>query len=375
MILLRSPTLTLSFLFTIVSLGLTLSTISIDQNSFVVPLRVLIIAPPLNCLLIFLFSVTWIERLFRLSFVPTISLFLIFLSALSLTIICAFYMLVSTIVVLNFVFYLTLTVVLFALLILILICYCYGSSWVHRFRKRMTPEENKNPSRENLAPLKIDSFQLDENLTLFMSKLPGRRIRNDVRRIEDDLEQIQVDLIVTLNEPKEFSTMNFDENRPYNLQVYSDFIRRANIQHFVYSIRDRFIPKSISEYMTFLCQVLVDAETKNHKKILVHCMGGMGRTGLTVVCLDLLKSSFDENLQQDENCIERIFHYPFLFENSCRVCRSIARVRKARKGTIHNPLQIIFAHEFNARLRSKPYIDQIKKNLQLIRSSAHNLTV
>ncbi|CAF3295734.1 unnamed protein product, partial [Rotaria sp. Silwood2] len=34
----------------------------------------------------------------------------------------------------------------------------------------------------------------------FMSKLPGRRIRHDIRNIEDDLNQIQVHTIITLNE-------------------------------------------------------------------------------------------------------------------------------------------------------------------------------
>jgi hypothetical protein len=69
--------------------------------------------------------------------------------------------------------------------------------------------------------------------------------------------------------------------------------------------------------------------------------------------------------EKKQRFIERFCHYPFLLTNSCRVCQAISNVRKTRPGTIHNPLQIMFAHEFYARLKSSSYMQQIKKILQL----------
>ena len=74
-----------------------------------------------------------------------------------------------------------------------------------------------------------------------------------------------------------------------------------------------------------------------------------GRTGMTIVCLELvyeyiIKIANKQEIKQ--KFIERFYHYPFLLKNSCRVCQAISNIRKVRPGTIHNPLQIMFVHEF-----------------------------
>ena len=53
-------------------------------------------------------------------------------------------------------------------------------------------------------------------------------------------------------------------------------IKRANIEHIIYSIRDRFIPKSIGDYMQLIFSLVINAIRFNRNRILVHCMGGMG---------------------------------------------------------------------------------------------------
>jgi protein tyrosine phosphatase len=197
-----------------------------------------------------------------------------------------------------------------------------------------------------------------------MSKLPGRRIRDDIRNIIDDLNEIDVDIILTLNETKELSFMNMTNKNIYNMDTYSMHIKRANIEHIIYPIRDRFIPKSLSDYIQFIFTIIINSNRFNHNRILVHCMGGMGRTGMTIVCLELAYEYIDEQ-ENKQKFIERFFHYPFLLTNSCRVCQAISNVRTARPGTIHNPLQIMFVHEFYARLKSSSYMEQIKNILNL----------
>jgi protein tyrosine phosphatase len=232
-----------------------------------------------------------------------------------------------------------------------------------------TEQQNTQVSKSN-DTIQIDKLILKSNedqFILFMSKLPGRRIRHDIRNITDDLNQINVDTILTLNETKELSYMNMTNTNVYNMDTYSTHIKRANIEHIIYPIRNNFIPKSISDYMQFLYSILINVNRYNHNRLLVHSMGGMGRTGMTVVCFELLYD-YIMNENQNENkqkCIERFCHYPFVFTKFCRVCQAISNVRKARSGCINNPLQILYVHEFYARLKSPSYMKQIKNIIAL----------
>jgi len=56
------------------------------------------------------------------------------------------------------------------------------------------------------------------------------------------------------------------------------------------------------------------------KKILIHCNGGKGRTATVVVCCLIVSGS--------------------------PVNQAIERVRKARSGTLRNPLQIFYVNQF-----------------------------
>jgi protein-tyrosine phosphatase len=227
----------------------------------------------------------------------------------------------------------------------------------------MTIEQQNTEIFQEIEHIQIDELILkssnDHQLMLFMSILPGRRIRHDIRQIDDDLNHISVDTIITLNESKELSFMNMTNKNIYNMDIYSMHIKRANIEHIKYPIRDRFIPKSISDYIQFIYSIIMHANHTHRNRILVHCMGGMGRTGMTIVCLELVYEYLMNDIHQ-QRLIERFCHYPFLLTKFCRVCQAISNVRKSRPGTIHNPLQIMFIHEFYARLKSSSYMQQIK---------------
>ncbi|CAF1438244.1 unnamed protein product [Rotaria magnacalcarata] len=371
--LIRSPTLTFALIFTIFSTVLMIATLTViiheHSKNY---LQLLVVCPPLNCVFLFLFSVTWIERRFRLSYIPFLCLLILTISCLTLTIISSLFFSLSIILYLNFIYYCLLTILFLSIIITTIVVYSYGSLFIHRYRNMMTLEQQNSEISKDVEHLSIDKLLLkstnNNDLILYMSKLPGRRIRHDIRNIEDDLNQIQVHTIITLNESKELSFMNMTHKNIYNMDIYSMHIKRANIQHIIYPIRDRFIPKSISDYIQFIYSIIINANRFNHNHILVHCMGGMGRTGMTVVCLELvheyIMKTTDEQ-EEKETLIERFCHYPFLLENYCRVCQAILNVRKARRGTIHNPLQIMFVHEFYARLTSSTYMRQIKKNFEL----------
>jgi len=229
----------------------------------------------------------------------------------------------------------------------------------------MAIEQQNNHLLKTNNTFHVDKLILKSNeneLILFMSEFPGKRIYHDRHNIGNDLNRINLDTILTLNETKELSFMNMRNTNLYNMDAYSMDIKRANLAHIIYPIRNRFIPKSISDYMQFLYGIIINVNRFNRNRLLVHCMRGLGRTGMTIVCFELLyEYMMNENEQKEEQkIIERFCHYPFLLENYCRVCKAILNVRTTRPGSIHNPLQILFVHEFYARLKSSPYMQQIK---------------
>lgn len=384
MLLFRSPILTFALLFFILSITLSICIFNVHQDESKNLLQFLILCPPLNCIFLFLLSLTSVERRFRLSYIPLICLLILISSSILLTSISARFLSLSLIIYVSLIYYSISSILFLAILIVIIICYAYGSLCIHRYRNMMTIEQQTTENVAEIEPIHLDQLILKapntEQLILSMSILPGRRIRHDIRNIQDDLTHIHVDTIITLNESKELSFMNMTNKNLFDMDVYSTHIKRANIEHIHYPIRDRFIPKSISDYIQFLYSVILNAQRTNRQRILVHCMGGMGRTGMTIVCLELLYEHLMENNpgnERKQNFLERICHYPFVFQRTCRVCQAIDNLRQIRPGTIHNPLQILFVHEVYARFKSNSYMQEIKHcfNLRedpLLNTTSHN---
>ena len=369
MLLFRSPTLLFALIYFLCSVSLAILIFNIPYDDTENLLQLLIISPPLNSIFVFLFALTWIERRFRLCYVPSICLVLLFISSILLSIISFRYLHISKLVYFSLIYHSFFAVVFLLVLILIVICYSYGSLYIHRFRSMMTTEQQNDTQPKDVPPLKVDQLVLqtseNDQLFLHMSILPGRRIRHDIRNIEDDLNQLQqIQTIITLNESKELSFMNMTTKNIFNMDTYSTFIKRTNHEHIVYPIRDRFIPKSIGDYIQFIFSIIINAKNGNRNLILIHCMGGMGRTGMTVVCLELAYEYLRKTKRQ-QRFIERFCHYPLILPRLCRVCQAICNVRRARPGTIYNPIQIYFIHEFYARLQSNSYMEEIKRILHL----------
>ena len=119
--------------------------------------------------------------------------------------------------------------------------------------------------------------------------------------------------------------------------------------------------------MQFLYNILLNFTRFHHHRILIHSRDGKGRTGLTMICLSLLYEYMMNINEEDspQRFYERLFHYPLILKESCRVCQAIVHLRTIKADILHNPLQIIFIHEFYARLKSASYMQQIKDILQL----------
>ena len=361
---------------------LTILTFDLGFNHSFYHIQFLIIFPPLNCLFIFLFSVTWLERRFRLSYIPLICLILLFASTLTLTVVSSLLLFVSIILYLNLIFYALFTCVFFVILITLIGIRLYEIA--ENCRSRFGSSKNNNNDDIDLRVNAISKISIGppppfeqlvvrsighDDLVLIMPVVPIEHRRELI----EYAHKIQVDLILTLNEIDDLSWLFSPERHTHHVQFHSFYNRRMNIEQLFYPIRNRFIPKSISDFMQFLYCIIGNITRFNHRRILIHSRGGLGRTGLTMICLRLLyectmnsnRELEDDDDDDPQRLVERFNHYPFILDQSCRVCQTMVDLRKLKKDMLYNPLQILFIHEFYARLKSPSYMQQIKDILQL----------
>ncbi|KAL0248506.1 hypothetical protein GEMRC1_003742 [Eukaryota sp. GEM-RC1] len=117
---------------------------------------------------------------------------------------------------------------------------------------------------------------------LILSELPGCQRTGYSRNLDQDLDEIHkagcTDVLILLER---------SELRRYRVELLQDAYSSLTISSQLYEIVDGF-PPSIAQTFTIL-QSLVSL-FHNDKSVLIHCQGGLGRTGTVVACLIMLLS-------------------------------------------------------------------------------------
>ncbi|KAL7641960.1 UNVERIFIED_CONTAM: hypothetical protein RMT77_007834 [Armadillidium vulgare] len=147
--------------------------------------------------------------------------------------------------------------------------------------------DEENGATENVNSLKIDWLDIngDGAQSVALSSLPGCRFQNIQHNLAYDLEKLESEnitdvlILVTRGELRKY--------RVPNLLLKYD-TRGFNIHH--YPLEDGTSP-SIDLMMSilFCLKRLLDAD----KKVLIHCMGGLGRACLVAACF---LQYLDENI-------------------------------------------------------------------------------
>ena len=112
---------------------------------------------------------------------------------------------------------------------------------------------------------------------VYVSGAPGRLCKQGQRNLEDDMRTIMcknIDVILCLLEWSEFDKLN--------LLDYPSFVQKRGILFYHFPIPDMSIPQSLMETNNMV--KFVNRETKNGRKILIHCRAGMGRSPLIAAC-------------------------------------------------------------------------------------------
>eukprot|EP01125_Pyxidicula_operculata_P019099 TRINITY_DN689_c1_g4_i1.p1 TRINITY_DN689_c1_g4~~TRINITY_DN689_c1_g4_i1.p1 ORF type:complete len:653 (-),score=260.66 TRINITY_DN689_c1_g4_i1:162-2120(-) len=173
------------------------------------------------------------------------------------------------------------------------------------------------------SPMQVDYIPDDELLMSEVGRIgicmaPGRckkkKIHDWARDLSKDLDRIrnvyECDVLVSLVRRSEL----IDLGTPHLIEE----VRKRGMEAIHFPIKDKWVPNSMEQLINLVS--LIITRLRQAKTVVVHCNGGKGRSG-TVVVATLV--GLGKTVQE-----------------------AIDVVRKARSGTIRNPLQIAYVKRF-----------------------------
>lgn len=173
-------------------------------------------------------------------------------------------------------------------------------------------------------PLLVDFIKLDDfalGAEIGMTFAPGktqmdaltgkwqRNVETDVARLKDFYK---TDTLVSLIEAHEFEQLK--------IQNLSDECDKAGIKFLPFPIMDISVPKSMADFSNLVTEILKRLQIP--QKVVVHCKGGLGRTGLLAASV-LIATGKTKDAKE-----------------------AIYEVRKARSGTVETLEQEKFIEDF-----------------------------
>lgn len=132
--------------------------------------------------------------------------------------------------------------------------------------------------------------QIDSRLVA-LSSLPGCKFRHYRRDLNSDLTTLKAQGIHHI-----LCLLTDWELRKYRVPCLLKEYNDAGFSYTHYPIPDAMIPEDISEFMGIIWE-LIHVHIQQGNRVLIHCYGGLGRTGLIGACLLL---SLDDKLHPDE---------------------------------------------------------------------------
>jgi protein-tyrosine phosphatase len=161
-------------------------------------------------------------------------------------------------------------------------------------------------------PLRIDAIAVPGGGELGLLHCPGRcgGVYGS-RRLADDLASIEAwgaSVLVSLNEPQEFARLG--------VPTFMTDVKTCNFRWLHAPIHDMDTPGAAFEAAWAEAGLVISAALDRRERIAIHCAAGLGRTGLLAA-----RVLVDRGLGAEE---------------------AIARVRRARPGTIETARQAAF---------------------------------
>jgi protein-tyrosine phosphatase len=188
--------------------------------------------------------------------------------------------------------------------------------------KTSTWNSDNNPLRVDFVP--DTELYLTEAGRIGLCMCPGRKKKKAAHEWDRDLEKdllrirdhYKCDVVVSLVRRSELVELR--------IPTLLEEVEKMGMESIHFPIKDKWIPDSMAGVIR-LVDTLVQ-RLKVGKTIVIHCNGGKGRSGtVAVACMVAMGK---------------------------RVVQSIDVVRKARSGTIRNPVQVVYVKRFKTAFKS-----------------------
>mmetsp|Transcript_20805 Transcript_20805/g.32953 ORF Transcript_20805/g.32953 Transcript_20805/m.32953 type:complete len:166 (-) Transcript_20805:14-511(-) len=151
-----------------------------------------------------------------------------------------------------------------------------------------------------------------------MSICPGRKRGRDQRSLEADTNcikhQWKIKTVISLVESRELKVME--------CEGMEKALDEKGIKWIHYPLRDKWIPPNTQEFLTKAVKLIIN-QLLEGKRVLVHCNGGKGRTGLVIGAV-LMSESIRKRLGRTSRL---------------GIGEVIRDMRRVRPGMLTNPLQ------------------------------------
>lgn len=125
-----------------------------------------------------------------------------------------------------------------------------------------------------------------------VGSMGGKTHRRDLHADLQAIKEQGADILVNL--------MELDEMGRWQMQDYWQEAQKVGLETRHFPIRDVDIPADRAAFHAFVCGLI--AELDAGKRVVVHCLGGLGRSGTLAACL-LIERGMD-----DEAATKRVRH-------------------------------------------------------------------
>ena len=177
-----------------------------------------------------------------------------------------------------------------------------------------TPKKSEVPCPEEAAPYYADVLCLSAGGEILMSHAPGRRTRQSHRSLSSDVSRVKhhydVDVVVTLLSLTELESMSCES--------MGACVEAEGMVWMYLNLRDKWVPWNSQAYLSELVLPLT-GYLRSGSRVLIHCNGGKGRTGMLVAALLMTSAGGRQTLRG-----------------------AISSMRRVRAGMLRNPLQQLF---------------------------------
>jgi len=195
------------------------------------------------------------------------------------------------------------------------------------------------PATEAYNPVLGSSVYWPESPTSAQS--PTSEMFTSSSHVDSSLSLV-ANTIVSSTTPRHLQLPNSLEYLTRRKLSFCDQMRSFTFEHFHWRCMEDH-STSDAQNMNFLIEQILAVETDEQKPILIHCHGGVGRSGLLLMLLAIKRAAYKLSTQKQSETTDQLWArmQSFIRDN-------VVRLRLQRPGALQSSIQLGMVHHFAA---------------------------